>query len=226
MNAHTSRLVDAAKVESARYALIRRLGFVFRHHLVVNLQPLNMVCQVLHHRLGAETLEVLALHDSVAQITRLVRTSIDSCSDVVSWITADPQLTTAVSVGVGECLDNVRSSFSFRGFAIHCEESRLGTQVRQVAIREVLTAALFAVADHANGLDEMIVTTTPMADAIEIVIQLRRGVNTSSAEQDAYRLIGWDDVQALADFHSLQLSRHGDELVKMRMPHSFDAPQQ
>ena len=226
MNAHTSPLAEVAKLESARYALIRRLGFVFRHHLVVNLQPLNMVCQVLHHRLGAAAPDVPALHDGVDQISRLVRTSIDSCSDVVSWITADPLSTIAVEAGVAECLANVRSSFSFRGFSVQCEESNLGSQVTRVAIREVLTSALLATTDHAKGLDDIRVSVKSAAPAVEITIQLRRGSNTSNAEHDAYRLIEWDEVQTLAAFHGAQISRSGDALVTIRLQQSLEAPAQ
>ncbi len=224
MNAHVSPLVDASQVESTRYALIRRLGFVFRHHLVVNLQPLNMVCQVLHHRLGATTLDAPALRDGVDQISRLVRTSIDSCAEVVSWIAADPRSTMAFGVGVNECLANVRSSFSFRGFTMHYDESSLATAVRQVAVREVLTAALLATTDHANGLDELLVTMAPVVGGVDIAIQMRRGANVSCAEQDAYRLIEWDDVRALAAFHDVRFSRHGDDTVALHFSQSQEAP--
>ena len=209
--------VDASKVESARYALIRRLGFVFRHHLVVNLQPLGMVCQVIRHRLGATPVDISTVHESVDQVERLVLTSIDACSDVVSWLTADAQSTITLDMAVRECLSNVRSSFSFRGFVIRYEETALDIPVSQVAVREVLTAALIAATDHAKGLSEMRVSVLVVADTAEIAIQTHPGVHASSAEQDAYRLLEWDDVQMLAMFHGLEFSHSSDGSLKIRI---------
>ncbi len=219
MNAHMSSFADVSKVESTRYALIRRLGYVFRHDLVVNLQPLNLVCQVLHQRLNATSLDVSSLRDSVDRISRLVRLSIDSCSDVVSWFNPDSSSTIAVDVAVGECLGNVRSSFSFRGFTIRYEESGQGTIVSRVAVREVLSAALIAATDHAQGLNDIAVTVQSAENAVKIAIQMqmRRDAKESHPEHDAYRLIDWGDVQILADFHGTQVSRSGENLVEIRM---------
>ena len=225
MNVQTSPFVDVIRVEPTRYALIRRLGYVFRHHLVVNLQPLSMICQVMHHRLNAEPVDVSAMHNSVDQVSRLVRSSIDSCQDVVSWLTADVQSMVAASVAVGECIANLRSSFSFRGFSIRYEEPSLDTVVSQIAVREVLTAALIAATDQANGLDEIVVTLLPTPGALEIAIQLRKGAKESSAEQDAYRLLDWNDVQMLAVAHGQQFSNVSDGFVKIRISDPADTRQ-
>ncbi|NNU44225.1 hypothetical protein [Ramlibacter montanisoli] len=42
-----------AEAEAARYALLRRLAPSFRHHLVVNLQPIGMIYEVMERRLRA-----------------------------------------------------------------------------------------------------------------------------------------------------------------------------
>lgn len=215
MNAQIPLSVDGARVESARYALIRRLGYVFRHHLVVNLQPLSMVCQVMRHRLGATPVDVSAVRDSVDQVERLVRTSIDGCADVVSWLTADAQSTVALGIVVGECLSNVRSSFSFRGFVIRHEATAQDLPVSQVAVREVLTAALIAATDHAQGSNEIVVSVVVASHAAEIAIHVRRGSNDSCAEQDAYRLLNWEDVQTLAAFHGLRFLNDSDGVARI-----------
>lgn len=218
--------MDESKVESTRYALIRRLGYVFRHHLVVNLQPLSMVCQVMHHRLNATQLDIPAMRDSVDQVNRLVRTSIDSSLDVVAWLTANPHAAVVISDAVGECIANVRSSFSFRGFVIRYEEATLDTLVSQVALREVLTAALIAIADHADGLDEIFISVQPtVSNEMDIALQLRNGANVSSAEEGAYRVLNWDDVQTLADFHGLHFTKVSDAHVHLRILEFADAPE-
>jgi len=217
MNTPTLSAAQALKLESTRYALIRRLGYVFRHHLVVNLQPLNVICQVMQHRLNASPVDIASMRDNVEQVERLVRTSIDSCLDVVSWLTADAQSGVAVDAGISECLANVRGSFSFRGFTLRHEESPLEVSVSRVALREVLTAALFAATDHARGLDEIAVDAKALPGGVEITLQMGRGAGESCAEQGAYRVIEWEDVHVLAASHGIGLSHRSDRLVQMRI---------
>lgn len=217
MHVQMSTSVDAATVESARYALIRRLSYVFRHHLVVNLQPLGMICQVLRHRLGATSVAVSSIRESIEQVERLVGSSIQASDDVMLWLTADARLKVALGVAVGECVSNLRSSLSFRGFVIRYEESPLTFPVGQTAVREVLTAALIASTDHANGLSELVVNVAVVSDTVEISIQTRRGDQESCGEQDAYRLIEWDDVAVLAASHRYQFLKVSNEFSKIQL---------
>ena len=217
MNAQLSPLAEQSKVEAARYALIRRLGFVFRHQLVGALQPLNMICHLMQRRLSVTPLDVASMRDSVNQVTRLVRTSIDASLDVVSWLTPDLHATIGIGEAIGECLSYLRSSLSFRGFVIRHEESKLTNPVSPIALREVLSAALLATADHAKGMNEIVVHVVAESNGVEIAIEIRPGLTASSAEHDAYRLIEWDDVQVLAASHGLDFSRLGDGLVKIRI---------
>lgn len=220
MNELAAPSVNLALVESARYALMRRLGYVFRHHLVVNLQPLSMTCQVMRHRLNGLPIEVSSLHESVDQVERLVRSSIESCSDVISWITAKGESKVSLSDALGECLANIRSSFSFRGFVIHYEDPHLDAPVDLVTLREVLTAALIATADHAQGLNELAVSVSDDAGVFEITLGARVGSGESVGEQNPYRLLTWDDVQSLATFHGVQLLRLHNGFMRIRMPHA------
>ncbi len=41
------------RVEAARYALLRRLAFAMRHHMVVHLQPIGMSTELMERRLNA-----------------------------------------------------------------------------------------------------------------------------------------------------------------------------
>lgn len=212
--------VELAVVESARYALMRRLGYVFRHHLVVNLQPLSMTCQVMRHRLNGVPIEVSSLHESVDQVERLARSSIESCSEVISWITAKGESNVALSDALGECLANIRSSFSFRGFVIRYEDPQVGASVDLVTLREVLTAALMATADHARGLNEIAINVTDDAGVFEITLGARAGTGQSVGEQNPYRLITMDDVQSLASFHGVEFLRLSNGFVRIRIPHA------
>ena len=218
MNAKTISCVDIAVVESARYALMRRLGYVFRHHLVLNLQPLSMTCQVMRHRLNSVPIEIAPLNESVNQVERLVRSSIESCSEVISWLTANGDTKVALSESLGECLANIRSSLSFRGFVICYEDPHSASPIDPVALREVITAALIAIADHAHGLNEIVVTVLDEHGVVEITLGTRAGTGASVGEQNAYRLLTWNDVENLASFHGMQVLRH-QGAVQIRITH-------
>lgn len=224
MNVQLSPTVDASRLESTRYALIRRLGGVFGHQLVVNLQPLSIIFQVMEHRLSATPPNMDAIRENVEHARRLLRDSVDSCQDVLSWLAADEQTFVSASVVVGECISKLRSSLSFRSFAIQYGQSSLDIPVRQVAVREVLTAALIALSDQAKGLDEIVVTLLGLPNAVEIAIQLRKGANESSAEKNAYRVLKWSDVQLLATTHGVQFCRDSDELIKICVAQTVEAP--
>lgn len=220
MKRPTISSADTAGVESARYALMRRLGFVFRHHMVVNLQPLSMTCQVMRYRLNGIPIDTSSLHESVDQVERLVRSSIDSCNEVISWLTAKVEPALPFSEALRECLANVRSSFSFRGFVIRYEDTQISSRVDPVALREVVIAALISVADHAQGLNEIMVAVFDDHAFVEINIGARAGTGTSVGEQNAYRLLTGEDVQSLATCHGLEFYRHDQGALRIRIPHA------
>lgn len=210
-------LAESSKVEATRYALIRRLGNVFRHHLVGSLQPINLMCQVTHLKLKVVPLDALGVSDSVNQASRSVRTAIDSCLDVLSWFAGDTHSTVSVCVGVDECVSYLRTSFSFHGFVIQNQESKLDVQVSRSALREVLTAVLVAGSDHAHGRSNIVVSVQTISDVVEITMEIRAGKNNSAADPDAYRALEWDEVERLAGLHEVGFRRLADDLVKIRM---------
>lgn len=212
--------VDMAAVESARYALVRRLGHVFRHHLVVNLQPLGMACQVMRFRLNAAPVDVAAIGETVEQVQRLVRASIESSGDVVAWLNGAGPTDATLGSTVNECLANVRSSLSFRGFVIRYDDAPANGPVSHVALREVLTAALIAITDHAQGKTDIAVKVTSEADAAIVALTVRAGPGESSAEQNAYRLMSLGDVESLASFHGLRLLHDSSGSVRIRIAHA------
>ena len=215
---------EQTQVESVRYALIRRLGLIFRHHLVGTLQPISVMSQVMQLKLRLVPSDVSALTDSVSKTGGLVRTAIDSCLDVMSWISADAQATTVdAGVGVAECVTHLRSSFSFHGFAMACDASSMGVSVDRSALREVLTAVLFATADHARGLSHIAVDVQAISDTVEITVHLQPGNNPSTPDAGAYRLLQWDEVEALAMAHEVGLRRVDDDLVKIRLSPFIDS---
>lgn len=220
MKIQASPLVSPAQVDATRYALLRRLGFVFRHHLVGGLQPLNIMCRVMHLKLKGDPPDIAALKASVDQAIELVRTATSSCLDVVSWLSVETNSTVGIGEGIGECLSHLRSSFALRGFSIQCEDCSLDMRVSESALREVLTAAVIAAGDEAQGRSDIVIGLQELSDAIDITLKICKGMQESVAEHDAYRLLGWEEVQSLAWAHHVGFERISSEEVRIRMPRS------
>lgn len=203
---------SSGRAEAARYALLRRLVPVLRHHMVVHLQPMGMICEVTDRKLATGGPDaVTAAHNGVGKIGKLARSAIASCLDVVSWLAPDPEANVSLTAGVAECLELVRSNFTFRGFTL---VNQIGEgqelPLPQATTREVLTAALIACADDAGDLDELTLSLQPPESGDSgtwLSLQLRRGAGASHADEGIYRRIVWDDVQALADAHGLAMER-------------------
>jgi predicted nucleic acid-binding protein len=64
------------RVEAARYALLRRLAFAMRHHMVVHLQPIGMITEVLERRLGMPSPDLAEIHDNMDKINGLSRAAV------------------------------------------------------------------------------------------------------------------------------------------------------
>jgi len=209
--------VDLAKVESTKYTLLRRLGFVFRHHLVGSMQPLNIMCQVMHLKLKSAPIDVAAMGESIDKTSGLVSRAINSSLDVIAWLSVDESSTVEIGSGVQDCIYHLESSLSFRGFEILHEKSNLNFKVNAAALREVLSAAVLAAADHAEGRSEIEIRILAITDTVEVTLQMHRGTNDSTAEMDAYRLIQWDEVERLAQSHGVGLQHALNEVVKIQL---------
>ena len=110
--------IAPAEAEAARYALLRRLAPSFRHHLVVNLQPIGMIYEVMERRLRAPAPDLAHVQDSATKINGFAKAALASCLDVVGWLTPDEAVTTGVDEGARECAALLATSLSFRGYAL------------------------------------------------------------------------------------------------------------
>ena len=145
----TSDAVPDRLVEAARYALLRRLAFAMRHHMVVHLQPIGMVTEVMERRLQSASPDLGQMRESMIKINGYSRAAVQSCLDVVSWLAPEDGATVALDMGVDECLALLRSSFAFRGFTLKDEVGSVSLTVARAGLRNVLPACLLALTDHA-----------------------------------------------------------------------------
>lgn len=198
-------------VESARYALLRRLAFAMRHQMVVHLQPIGMVTEVMDRRLRAPEPDLAQVHESMARIHGFSKAAVQSCLDVITWLAPEPAAAVALDQGAHECLGLLRSNFSFRGFALVDDIGAVPMKVSRAAMRNVLPACLLALTDMQAGPAEMLVTAEAGDEEATLLVQVRPTQGPAGFSGDApYRPLGWHEVEALARADNAEATREGD----------------
>lgn len=207
-------------VEAARYALLRRLAFAMRHHMVVHLQPIGMITEVMERRLQSASPDLAQVHESMTRVNGFSRAAVQSCLDVVSWLAPLDGTVIPLSAGVQECLSLLRSGLSFRGFTLKEELGGLDVAVARVGLRNVLPACLLALTDRASSPADVVLSAQAAAGHAILSIALQPGDGPAGFSGDTpYRLLAWDEVQALAAAEGIALERSG-ETLRLTIPAS------
>lgn len=206
------------RVEAARYALLRRLAFAMRHHMVVHLQPIGMITEVMERRLRQGAPDMAQVQENMAKINGFSRAAVQSCLDVVSWLAPDKGATIAVDAGVREAVGMLRSNFSFRGFTLKDEVDAAPLQVSHSALRNVLPAALVALTDHAPSPADVTVRASSEGGRAVLRVSVTPTEGPAGFPGDRpYRLLEWHEVEALAQGEGVGLERDGGQ-VRIALP--------
>lgn len=205
-------------VEAARYALLRRLAYAMRHHMVVHLQPIGMITEVMERRLQSPAPDLAQVHESMNKINGFSRAAVQSCLDVVSWLAPEDGTQVALDAGVQECVALLRSNFNFRGFTLKDEVGAAPAMVSRAGLRNVLPASLLALTDNASSPADVVVSAElqPQQAVLSMLVRANDG-SPGFAGDPPYRLLDWREVQALAEADGIGFERQGDA-VRLTVP--------
>jgi C4-dicarboxylate-specific signal transduction histidine kinase len=195
-------------IEAARYALLRRLAPALRHDLAGSLQPISMIATILERRLqmAQPDLELLAKNASV--ISNLSREAVSSCMSLMTWLAPQGQSSQPINTGVDDVLKLLVTDFSFRGFTLENDCGDAQGHVLRSVLRSVFVAALLALSDTAQAPALIRIGVQTSDEGLTLLLTLTDQAGEPPPALDfAYRLIGWDDVQALAISERVQFSR-------------------
>ena len=208
-----------AGAEAARYGVLRRLGPVLKHDMVVNLQAISMMAEVLNARLERSSTSPAEFQANISKLNRLAREAVASCLKVAAWIEPGEEQGVRLGDGVDECLALLAGNFNFRGFSVSREVSDPDFQVWRIALRNLLVASLITLTDAASGPCDVRVNAQARDGMAEISVRVtpREDASEAMVFEPSYRHLDWADVQALAAAESVELVRTADQIV-MRMP--------
>lgn len=197
------------RVESARYALLRRLSFAMRHNLVMHLQPIGMLTEVMERRLRSPTPDLGQVHDGMGKINKSSKAAVQSCLDVISWLAPEPGATMSVQDGVQDCMALLRSNFSFRGFNVRSEVESAPQPVGKSALRMLLSGVLVALSDDTQAPADMTLRAGGDADVVRIDVRVERTQGDAGPMGELpYRPMKWTEIEALARSEDVELERN------------------
>lgn len=205
--------------EAARYALMRRLLPAIRHNIAGTLQPIGMMSAMLERRMKALTPDLAQLGQNTQALIALSREASATSLGLMTWLAPKDNNLVAVSSAVEESLGLMSTELSFRGFSIANETENLQMQLPRGMLRSVFTASLMALTDGVEGAVNVVVTAEMRDNEAQLTIALEPGGNPDllglGGRIPAYRSLGWDDVQALADAEGISVS-HDARCVQLR----------
>lgn len=206
--------VTVQQIESARYAVLRRLAPCLRHHMVRPLQPIGLIYGVMHHKLSAAQPDLPSVREEALKINEFAKAALEECMDMGTWLAPEPDVVTDVGSGVRECVGLMATMLHFCGFRLVNEVEELPALVLRDALRMVLGAALFELTD---AMDEpATVTLLAQAGPTEVTVTLKAapmGEGQLDRYDDGYRKLVWADVQAMAASEHVGLSRQGGQVT-------------
>lgn len=211
-----------AGAEAARYGVLRRLGPVLKHDMVVNLQAISMMAEVLNARIERGTPSPADFQANISKLNRLARDAVASCLKVAAWIEPGEDQGVRLAEGVDECMALLASNFNFRGIVATRDVPDGDFQVWRIALRNLLVASLIAITDGSSGPCVVEVNAQVVNGFAEITVRVKPRTDEVDAMniEPAYRHLEWADLQALAAAESVELVRGAQQIV-MRMPRAF-----
>lgn len=194
--------------EGARYALLQRLMPALQHQIMGNFQSMNMVAVMLERRLQPAAPDLTSMREDCALLGNVSRTAVQSVVDLMAWVRPRPESPVPFDAGVAECTTVLQAELQFRGFALVNEVAQVEAAVSSRALRSVLSATLVALSDQSAVPASLVMRAQALPLRIELSVNLTPfGQPTGNAALTGYRLLDWQDVEALAAAESVELTR-------------------
>jgi len=204
--------------EAARYALMRRLLPAIRHNIAGTLQPIGMMSAMLERRMKAAAPDMDQLGKSTQALNTLSREAAAVSLGLMTWLAPRDNDLVALNGAIEESLGLMSTELSFRGFSIANETADLQFELPRGILRSVFTASLMALTDVVEGAAKVVVTAGLTDRQTQLKISLEPGGSPEmlgmGGRTQAYRSLGWDDVQALAEAEGVSLI-HDSQCVQL-----------
>lgn len=204
--------------EAARYALMRRLLPAIRHNIAGSLQPIGMMSAMLERRIQSVTPDLAQFVKNTQALTALSREAVATSKNLMAWLAPIDNELIAINSAVDESFSLVATELSFRGYSLDNQAADSVARLPKGVLRSVFTASLIALTDMADQPAAIVVTAQNGAGVIQLKITVEpcalNDPAITATRISNYRLLQWDDVQALADVEGVKLE-HAPDFVRL-----------
>jgi hypothetical protein len=182
------------------------------------LQPLSMMSTLLEKRLQNPNPDIAALTRNSSQLNTAAREASSACMGAMTWLAPDANAFVTVTAGMEEATGLVMSALSFSGFTIVNRVGAVPVKVPRSLTRNLVLAALFALTDAVKAPANVVFDAQVEGNALVLIISIEpmQGEPLTSGAP-SYRKLEWEDVQALAELESANLT-YAAHSVKLRFP--------
>jgi len=204
--------------EAARYALMRRLLPTIRHNIAGSLQPIGMMSAMLERQMQSVTPDLAQFVKNAQALTALSREAATTSKNLMTWLAPVDNELIAVNSAVEESFALMATELSFRGYSLDNQAADSLARLPKGVLRSVFTASLIALTDMADQPAAIVVTAEDEAGIIQLKITVGPCASNDLAAMASripnYRLLQWNDVQALAEMEGVELE-HAPNFVRL-----------
>ena len=204
--------------EAARYALMRRLLPAIRHNIAGSLQPIGMMSAMLEKRMQSVAPDLAQFVKNTQALTALSREAAATSRNLMAWLAPVDNELIAVNNAVDESFALMATELSFRGYSLDNQAADSLARLPKGVLRSVFTASLIALTDMADQPAAIVVTAKDEAGVIQLKITVGPCASNDLAVMASripnYRLLQWNDVQALAEMEGVELE-HAPNFVRL-----------
>ena len=206
-------------LEAARYALLRRLAPALRHDMAGILQPISMMAAILEKRLQKPEPDLAALAKNSGAINNFARDAGSACMGLMTWLAPRDDALVDLHDGVAEALALVTTELAFGGFNVVNETSGVHAAVPLSVLRGAFMASVLSLTDASSAPGELVCSAQLTDDEVilRIVLAATDGDAPFVSGKPAYRVLAWDDVQAIAQSQGVAVTREAAS-VELRCP--------
>ena len=212
--------------EAACYAVLRRLIPVLRHDVAGAMQPVRMLMMVLERRVQIPEPDLQAITKNVTSVSALTKQATADCINALGWIASSEDISVSLRSSVDEAIKLLAMELSAHGLELVNGITDDSASATQSFLRSVFMGALLAFCDQRSAGTALQVTFEAASHSHQSGrLQLRMMLDDaqkSTATLDSvrkYRMIGWEDVQAMARSFSVKLER-GEGWLTLELPKS------
>ncbi len=211
--------------EAACYAVLGRVLPGLRHDLANSLQPARLLLMVLERRLQSTHPDLAAITKSVMSLSALTKQAAADCMSALKWTDSNEGLHVSLRGGVDEAARLLAVELSENALVLVNGIADGSATAPQSTFRTVVMGALLAFCDQRVAGSTLQVTFQEAAadsrHTGRLQLQMLPGdAGRSPAFQDGKRkarVIGWNDVQAMADSCGVKMAQ-GDGWLTLDLP--------